>query len=231
MKTYNKFINNINEMDMAFSDVNIFNINPYDENNNLNKISFDELGENGQLVKYKNDEVIKFGMLKALYHDAVEYKKKREYTKGLAKFALRFIPLAIAPIFFPIWLISQILGTTRAINKILIPSLLMDHKNYNSFLKTLISKTMLIAEGDIKPLLGKDWYYDIFKVHDGLISMVRKEHIYEFSIYIAEEIQKKPDNLIVPEYWLDNEFRKWLNNKFNTDLPIGKVMTRHMIKK
>ena len=106
----------------------------------------------------------------------------------------------------------------------------MDHKNYNSFLKTLITKTMTIAEGDIKPFLENDWYYDVFNVHDGLIKMVRKEHIYEFTIWISQEIQNKPDNQVVPHYWLDQEFRKWLNNKFDTDLPIGKVMIRHIAK-
>ena len=142
--------------------------------------------------------VVKFGVLKAIYQDAIEYKKKREYSKGVAKFVVRAVPLAFGPLFFPIWLLSQILGATRAINKILIPALKMEHNNYESFLKTVIIKTMNLAEGDIKPFLGNDWFYDVFTVHDGLTKMVRKEYLYEFSVYITEEIQKKDDDEIVP---------------------------------
>ena len=56
-------------------------------------------GKGAQYIEKGNE--LKFGMLKALYHDAIAYKKKREYKKGVAKFALRAIPLAMAPIFFP----------------------------------------------------------------------------------------------------------------------------------
>lgn len=204
----------------------------YGKTSDLEKLSLEELGKNGQLIKYLQESNIKFGMLKAIYQDAVDYKKKREYKKGIAKFLVRAIPLMIAPIFFPIWLLSQILGTTRAINKVIVPALRMN--SYDSFLKTAIVRTMNFAEGDIKPLLGRDLFYDVFHVHDGLINMVRKEHIYEFAAFISNEIQNKNDDQIVPNFWLDNEFRKWLNHKFDLDLPTGKTMIRHktnMIKK
>ena len=171
---------------------------------------------------------IKFGMLKSLYDDAVEYKKTREYRKGLAKFMLRIIPIAMAPIFFPVWVFSQIAGTTRALNKIIIPTLNMNHKNYDSFLKTLITKTMNLAEGDIRPFLGNDWYYDVFFIHGGLTKMIKQEYIFEFTLFICEEIKRKNDDQYVPKYWLDNEFRKWINNKFELDLPTGKNMIRYI---
>ena len=60
--------------------------------------------------------------------------------------------------------------------------------------------------------------------------MVKQIYIYEFTNFICQEIQSKNDDLAVPKYWLDNEFRKWLNNKFDTDLPTGKVMIRHKEK-
>ena len=94
----------------------------------------------------------------------------------------------------------------------------MEPTTYDSFLTTLITKTMNLAEGDIKPFLGNDWYYDVFYVHDGLTKMVKQVYVYEFTRFIAEEIQKKNDNQVVPHYWLDGEFRKWLNNKFDIDL-------------
>lgn len=224
MKKYSK----LNETEIAFSDMDYLSIKPYGESPDLKKVSIREIGEQGNLAKYIDEgNLIKFGVLKALYQDAMTYKKKREYEKGIAKFIIRIIPIALAPIFFPVWLFSQIFGATRALNKIIIPTLSMNHNNYNSFLKTLITKTMNLVEGDIKPFLGNDWYYSVFYVHDGLTKMIRQEYIYEFAQFICEEIIKKDDNQIVPHYWLDMEFRKWLNNKFDIDLPIGKVMIRH----
>jgi hypothetical protein len=239
MKKYNEFIN---EAELTFPDINndsnkdgepdlnLFKINPYEEKD-LKELSLIEIGKQGKLAEYIDQgNEVKFGMLKALYHDAIEYKRKREYQKGVAKFALRIIPLAMAPIFFPIWLISQILGATRAFNKIILPTFYLQPSTYDSFLRNLITKTMNLAEGDIRPFLGKDWYYDIFYVHDGLTKMVKEKYIYEFALYISQEIEKKKDDEVVPHYWLDNEFRKWLNNKFEIDLPTGKIMIRHKIK-
>jgi hypothetical protein len=211
-------------MEIAFSGINFINKLKHDIVIDLKKLSLLELCKLGKLDDFIDEgNTIKFGMLKKVYKEANTYKKSREYKKGIAKFLLRFVPILLSPIFFPIWLISQILGTTRAVNKILIPTFKMGNKNYNSFLMSLIN----IAEGDIKPLLGNDWYYDAFFVHDGLINMVRKEHIYEFTDFICKEIEKKDDEQVVPYYWLDDQFRRWLNNKFNLDLPIGKEMIKH----
>lgn len=227
MKNYGQYIN---EAEMALSDVNLtglFNTEKKTKEE-LERLAFREIGRQGKLIEYIDQgNTVKFGMLKALYHDALAYKKKREYGKGIAKFILRAIPLALAPIFFPLWLISQILGGTRAVNKVIIPSLKMDHRNYNSFLRTLMIKTLNLAEGDIKPFIGKDWYYDVFSVHDGLTKMVKKELLLEFAVYICREIDTKDDDEDVPQYWLDNEFRKWLNNKFDIDLPTGKKMIKN----
>lgn len=215
MKNYYEFIK---EAEIAFSDIDFDNIEKVPKKD-LKELSLKELGKEGKLAEYiLKGNTVKFGMLKALYHDAILYKKRREYQKGVAKFILRAVPIALAPIFFPIWLFSQIFGATRAINKIIIPAL-RTSSSYNSFLKVLIEKTMSIAEGDIRPLLGKDWYYDVFFVSDGLIKMVRKEHVYEFALHISVEIEKKDDDEIVPRYWLDNRFRRWLNEKFDVDLP------------
>ena len=230
MKNFEEYYQTINEAEMAFSDVDLSAIKPYGDNPDLNELSLKEIGQKGKLSEYIEVGEIRFGMLKAIYNDAIEYKKKREYQKGAAKFAVRIIPIILAPIFFPVWLLSQILGASRALNKIIVPTLNMEHSNYDSFLKTLITKTMNLAEGDIKPFLGNDWYYDVFYVHDGLTKMVKQVYVYEFTLFIAEEIQKKNDNQVVPHYWLDGEFRKWLNNKFDIDLPIGKVMIRHKEK-
>jgi len=230
MKNFEQYYQDINEAEMAFSDIDLSELKPYGENPDLKELSLKEIGQQGKLAEYIQSGEIRFGMLKAIYNDAIEYKKKREYQKGAAKFAVRLIPIILAPVFFPVWLLSQILGATRALNKIIVPTLNMAPSTYDSFLATLITKTMNLAEGDIKPFLGNDWYYDVFYVHDGLTKMVKQVYVYEFTLFIVEEIQKKKDNQVVPYYWLDGEFRKWLNSKFDIDLPIGKVMIRHKVK-
>ena len=223
MKKFDQFIN---EAEMAGSDLNLFKRDTYKEQD-LEYLSIKEIGKQGKLAEYIDEgHTLKFGILKALYHDAIEYKKKREYEKGLAKFAMRIIPIALAPVFFPVWLASQILGATRAFDKIIIPALQVNN-NYKQFLKSMVVKTMNLAEGDIKPFLGKDWYYDVFYVHDGLTKMVKEKYIFEFATFITEKIQNKPDDEEVPHYWLDDEFRKWLNGKFNLDLHTGERLVRH----
>lgn len=227
MKNYYEFVNEAGFASFPELSDSILKSNPYEEKD-LKKLSLLEIGKQGKLAEYiDKGDFVRFGMLKALYQDAIAYKKKREYEKGIAKFIVRAVPMALAPIFFPLWLISQILGSTRAINKIIIPSLFLHSRSYNDFLKSMITKTMNIAEGDIRPLLGNDWYYDVFYVHDGLIKMVRKEYVYEFTRHITSEIEKKGDDEIVPKYWLDNRFRKWLNEKFDIDLPTDEKMIRN----
>jgi hypothetical protein len=114
MKRFNEFTK-LNETEMGFSDIDFDKIQPYGEETDLEYLSLKEIGKGGKLAEYiDKGGKVKFGMMKALYHDAVEYKKKREYEKGVAKFFARVIPMALAPIFFPVWLIAQILGGTRA---------------------------------------------------------------------------------------------------------------------
>jgi hypothetical protein len=206
MKSYNTFVLNEKKKDLTEEE--------------LERKALKELGRKGELIKYLDSHPFKFGVLKSLFHDALHYKKKRELEKGIAKFVLRALPIALSPISFPVWLVSLILGSTRALDKIIIPCLNTSTNDYHSFLKNLMMKTITMAEGDIKPFLGKDWYYDAFYIHDGLIQMIKQEHTYKFATYVADIIDAKPDDELVPNYWLDNQFRTWLNERFSTDLPL-----------
>lgn len=176
-----------------------------------------ELGKHGDLLKYieKGQVELTFGVLKSLFHDALSYKKKRELTKGTYKFLHRAIPMALAGVSFPVWVLSQILGGSRALNKIILPVLKMKQSNYKNFLTNIIYKTMDLMEGDIKMFMGDDWFYNVFMIDWGLIKMVRKEHLIKFAEEIAEIMESKPDEEIVPIYYIENEFRKHLNTKFN----------------
>ena len=181
-----------------------------------------ELGKKGELLDYikQGKEKLTFGILRALFNDAIAYKKKRELTKGFYKFVHRAVPIALAAFWFPVWVLAQVLGGSRALNKILIPVLKMNPSNYKSFLVTLITKTMDLMEGEIKTFMGDDWYYRVFMVDWGLIRMIRKEHIYNFALHVAAVMENEPDDKIVPIYYIENEMRKWLNDTFNIVPPM-----------
>jgi hypothetical protein len=182
----------------------------------------EEISRKGGLTDYVDVHTVNFGEIKALFTDALRYKEKREFIKGVAQFALRAIPILLAPIWFPVWLISQILGDTRAIDKVIVPFLMLSHKDHHSELSVIIKRVMGVAEGDIKPFLGNDWFYDVFCTHGNLIGMIRQEHIINFANYISDVMKNKPDDEVVPKYWLDNEFRQWLNKNFEINLPMLK---------
>lgn len=186
-----------------------------------------EIGKQGELLKYiENGKIeLTFGVLKSLFNDAIKYKKKRELTKGTYKFLHRIVPMALASVSFPLWVISQILGGSRALNKILVPVLRMNPSNYKNFLTNIITKTMDLMEGDIKMFMGDDWFYKVFMVDWGLIKMVRKEHIMKFTEEIVEKMESMPDDEIVPLYYIENEFREYLNNRFNLNpsIPLKSV--------
>lgn len=185
---------------------------------NFKKEYLKELGKKGKLLSYiekGNEDELTFGILRSLFSDAIEYKKKREFTKGIYKFLHRAIPLALASVWFPIWVIAQILGGSRALNKILIPVLRMKQTNYKNFLVSLITKSMNLMEGEIKMFMSDDWFYRVFMVDWGLIKMLRKEHILDFANHVSEIMQDMPDEDVVPKYYIENELRIYLNNKFN----------------
>lgn len=185
-----------------------------------------EIAKQGHLYKYleSGQHNLTFGMLKDLHKEAIEFKEKREYKQGIHKFLFRAVPIALAPIFFPVWLIAQILGSTRALNKILVPVLKMNNHKYSDFIRNLILKVVDATEGEFERLLVDDWFYKSFAVQRGLILMVRKEHVIHFAYYLAKKMEYMDDSAIVPAYYVENEFRTYMNKKFelNPQLPLKK---------
>jgi len=205
-------------------DIYDLNLSPKEE-----KIIEDEyfslLGQSGELVKYLNarNYKLKFGMLRSLFKDAIAYKKQREYIKGGAKLLHRTIPMLLGPIFLPVYLLGKILGVSRALNKIIQPALNLEgggELTYKNFLSRLLQRSMAIMEGDITSVLEEDWFYNIFFVEKGLLQMIKKEHFYAFANYLAKEMEKKPDDEDVSDFYVKNEFIKWLNNKFELNPPM-----------
>jgi hypothetical protein len=175
------------------------------------------LGRKGQLSIYlrKNGKKFTFGVLKNIFKDAVEYKKKRELVKGTYKMLHRAIPMALAFISFPVWLVGNILGASRALNKVIQPLLKNPDNNYNSFLIKVIKGSMAIMEGEIKYVIGNDWFYDAFVMEDDLINMVRKDVLRIFAIELANKMEKEDDDKVVPHHYVENELKKFLNERFN----------------
>lgn len=216
------------EVEMVGSDFDITSIKPYKTDKEIEYEYIKELGKKGELLNYlKEGNELTFGLLRALFNDAVLYKKKREYTKGIYKFFHRAIPIAFATIWFPLWLVGQILGGTRSINKVLLPVLKMNHGNYTGFLVKLVITTMKIMEGEIKIVMGDDWFYKVFLIDKGLLKLVRKEYLIDFASEIADIMEIERDDKIVPKYYINNEFIDYLNDRFNLKPKLQKLTDKN----
>ena len=138
---FEKFDKNIKKelMDMGITD-------PEELKNQI------RIAKKGYLAEYLREKGSKFtfGILDAIFKDALEAKKSTDLKIGAYKMVHRIVPIAMAP-FFPILaIIGYILGTTRAINKIWKPLISDPGSDYSGFLKRMIDATMKISEGDIK---------------------------------------------------------------------------------
>ena len=168
----------------------------------------------GFLGKYLDilGEKFTFGLLNAIFKDAIIAKKRTEMKSGIIKMSHRIVPMAMAP-FFPILaILGYILGTSRAFNKLLTPILADPGHHYSEFLKKIINRTMNIAEGDIKP---KDRFTRAFVVSDRLIEAIKPEVLHEFSIDLSERMSKMDPDEEVPPYYIENELKMYLNTKYD----------------
>lgn len=215
IRSYYEINEEVKDFDYGFDLTNaIENANE----NDIEKAYWDGLGKSGELLRYMNKRHydFTFGILKSLFKDAISFKKKREIFKGVVKFAIRITPVALGPIALPVMIIGKIFGISRAFNKIIVPILnnMKTDTPYQIFLKNIITFTFGIMEGDVKNFIGRDWYYNIFYMDKGLIDLVKKEHLFEFANYLSEKMTKESDEKIVPYHYVENEFRKWINEKF-----------------
>jgi len=171
----------------------------------------------GNLAKYlkESGKDITFGMLRALFLDAQAAKKRTDLKVGVVKAIHRIIPMALAP-FFPILAIfGYILGTSRAFNKVIAPILADPGTDYPEFLSKIITSTMKIAEGELVPV--KDRFTRAFVVSDGIIDAIKEDVLREFSIYLANKMSRKNPDEEVPEYYIENELKTYLNTRFDIE--------------
>jgi hypothetical protein len=171
----------------------------------------------GNLGKYleENGKKFTFGMLHALFLDAQDAKKKTDLRIGAIKAFHRMAPMALAP-FFPILsIVGYILGTSRAFNKVIAPILADPGKDYPSFLNKLITSTMKIAEGELVTI--KDRFSRAFVVSDNLVDAIKEDVLREFAVYLSSKMGKEDPDKEVPEHYIENQLKRYLNRRFDID--------------
>ena len=156
---------------------------------------------------------ITFGQLKAIINSAINERLGKHIGEGGFKATLRLLP----------WFLPQLAvagfgaALLRAANKIIKPSL-TETQNYKTWWGKTILRLMDAVEGDL-PLT--DPFSRIFFISDGLMNLMDDENKVKFARHIAELASKMPDDEPVPDLFVENELRQWVNKRFLLDPPLG----------
>jgi len=161
---------------------------------------------------------ITFGQLKALVENATKERLWTHVGEGGFKATLRLLPWFLPQIAVAGFITSSI----RAINKILRPTL-EETENYKTWWGKVVLKTFNLSEGDLNLT---DPFSRVFFISDGLMTMLNDRYKVKFARYIAEIASQKPDDEPVPEFFVENELRFWLNDKFLLDPPLEPKILR-----
>jgi len=155
---------------------------------------------------------ITFGQLKSLVENATTKRLSLHVGEGSYKAILRILPW-----FLPQLAIAGFIGSTiRAIDKILRPTI-TETTNYKTWWGRAVMKSFDLVEGD----LGiDDPLSKIFFISDGLMTMMSDKYKLKFAKYISEIASEKSDDEEVPDYFVENELRKWVNEKFLLNPPL-----------
>ncbi len=160
----------------------------------------------------KKQGPITFGQLRKLIETAQNKNLAYDIGEGFYKAILRLLPW-----FLPQIAIAGFIGSSvRAFNKIIRPTL-EDTRGYKSWWGKTLMLIMDTAEGDIP---HEDPISKIFFISDGLLHMLDRKFKLKFARYMAEMASAKPDDEPVPEYFVENELRKWVNQKFLLNPPL-----------
>lgn len=160
---------------------------------------------------------ITFGQLKSIVESATNRRLFQHVGEGGYKATLRLLPW-----FLPQLAIAGFTGSIlRAANKIFRPTL-EETKGYKTWWGKTIMKMFDLVEGE----LGiEDPLSRIFFISDGLMTMLDDRNKVKFAKYIAEIASEKPDDEEVPEFFVENELRHWLNDKFLLNPPLPDKIT------
>lgn len=180
-----------------------------------------ELSKKGNLGNYLDEkgEKFTFGILVAIFKDAIEIKKRTNIKRGLFNALPSFVPLAFAPFFPTLAVIGSIFGASRMFHRVFDP--LFDYINpstkYSHFLKRMVDIYMKIPEGEVK---FKDRFTRAFVVADGLIDIVKPEILDDFSTFISNKMELMDENEQVPAHFIENELKMYLNEKYKIHPPL-----------
>ena len=155
---------------------------------------------------------ITFGQLRAIVESATKRRIFKHVGEGGVKATIRLLPFFLPQLMIP----GIIGGVVRAVNKILRPSL-TETESYKTFWGKAILKSFQVAEGDLNLT---DPFSKIFFISDGLMTMMDDRYKVKFAKHIADLASEKPDDEEVPEYFVENELRHWVNDKFLLNPPL-----------
>jgi hypothetical protein len=181
------------------------------------------LSKQGHLGSYlqSNGDTFTYGILKAIFKDAIDAKKKTTLKKNIFGMLPTIIPLSLAP-FSPILaVIGTIFGSSRLAHKVFdtIFDYLNPQSKYTDFLKKTIDTYMKIPEGDISL---KDRFSRVFVVSDRLIEALKPEVVNQFTTFISQKMEAESDDKTVPEHYIENALKTYLNENFdvNPEIPL-----------
>jgi len=156
---------------------------------------------------------ITFGQLRELVENAKTNRLLLHVGEGGYKATLRLLPW-----FFPQLAIAGFTGSLiRAFNKVFKPTL-EETTGYKTWWGKTIMKIFNLVEGELGTT---DPLSKIFFISDGLLTMLDDKLKVKFARYIADTASEKPDDEEVPEFFVENELRYWLNEKFLLDPPLS----------
>ena len=156
---------------------------------------------------------ITFGQLRELVENAKSDRLFLHIGEGGYKATLRLLPW-----FFPQLAIAGFTGSLiRAFNKVFRPTL-EETTGYKTWWGKTIMKIFNLVEGELGTT---DPLSKIFFISDGLMTMLDDKLKVKFARYIADIASEKPDDEEVPEFFVENELRYWLNEKFLLDPPLS----------
>lgn len=155
---------------------------------------------------------ITFGQLRAL----VDAGKKERLFKHIGEGGFKAM-IRIIPWFLPQVAIAGFIGSTaRAMNKLFKPAL-TETESYKTWWGKVVLKSFKMSEGELNL---EDPFSRIFFISDGLMTMMDDKYKIKFANHISDIASSMNDNDEVPELFVENELRKWTNEKFFLDPPL-----------
>ena len=194
-----------------------------DEEEELKKqVNYAKQGFLSQYLEEKGEKFT-FGILKAIFKDAIKAKKVTNIKKGIYNIIPSLVPVVLAPYFPILAIVSAVFGLSRIFHKVFDPlfNYLNPSSKYSDFLKRMIDIYMMLPEGEVQL---KDRFTRAFVVSDRLVEAIKPEVLDNFSTYLSQKMDSNSDETEVPDNFIENELKSWLNENFdvNPEIPLKK---------